>query len=97
MSDKIDKIQQHHILCKRCLSSELPDGQYHKTIYEYIASMPEDDKAAPDEFRRRLAICKECDELVNGICRQCGCFVEARAAKKSKTCAMYPKNWSGSI
>ena len=79
--------------CKRCLLSELSDDQYYKTVYEYIAGIPEDEKAAPDEFRRRLSICKSCNELVNGMCRQCGCFVEARAAKKRKSCQKSANIW----
>ena len=75
--------------CKRCLLSELSDKQLYQTVKEYINALPEHTKASPDEYRRRLAICAQCDELISGTCRQCGCFVEARAAKLNAAC---PKN-----
>ena len=79
--------------CRRCLLSGLSDKQYYDTVHEYIASLPEYIKAAPDEYRRRLSLCVSCGELFNGICRQCGCFVEARAAKKNSKCAKDSRIW----
>ncbi|MCL2057636.1 MAG: DUF6171 family protein [Oscillospiraceae bacterium] len=84
---------QKPVFCKRCLLSELTDKQLYQTVQEYIMALPEHTKAAPDEYRRRLLICAQCDELINGTCRQCGCFVEARAAKQNATCAKSAKIW----
>jgi hypothetical protein len=53
-------------------------------------------KAAPEEYRRRLAICRLCGELANGMCRQCGCYVEARAAKAGAKCAKDGRIWNPS-
>ena len=47
------------------------------------------------EYRRRLALCKGCGELANGICAQCGCFVELRAAKRQNRCPAFPPRWEG--
>ena len=79
--------------CKRCLLSELPDKQLYQTVQAYITVLPEYEKAAPDEYRRRLSICGACDELSGGVCRQCGCFVEARAAKQHNYCAKDKQIW----
>lgn len=40
---------------------------------------------------RRLEGCKSCDELQNGTCMQCGCYVEIRAARLDMHCPM--KQW----
>ncbi len=72
-------------VCKRCLLMEL-DGEYFKSIYKYIDSLPPEQKAGPGTYSRRLDICRECGELKNGICAQCGCFAEVRAAKKLMAC-----------
>lgn len=74
-------------LCKRCLLREL-DGEYFKSIYQYIDSLPEEQKASPDEYARRLEVCQACGDLQNGMCAQCGCFAEVRAAKKRLVCPM---------
>lgn len=72
-------------VCKRCLLNEL-DGEYFKSIYQYIESLPEEQKVSPPEYQRRLALCRECENLQNGLCAQCGCFAEVRAAKKRMGC-----------
>lgn len=75
------------ILCKRCFLHEL-DGEYFKSVYQYINSLPEDQKAGPGTYAARLDICKACPDLKNGMCAQCGCFAEVRAAKKRLGCPM---------
>lgn len=72
-------------VCKRCLLNEL-DGEYFKSIYQYIDNIPREQKAPPEEYARRLKLCRECDNLQNGMCAQCGCFVEVRAAKLRQVC-----------
>ena len=49
-------------------------------MYDYIARIPADDKTPEEEYERRLSICKECEKLLSGMCRMCGCYVEMRAA-----------------
>ena len=41
----------------------------------------------------RLNICKECDLLINGMCKLCGCFVEIRAAVKKNYCPNKNRYW----
>lgn len=79
-------------VCKRCLLREL-DGACFQSIYKYIDSLPAEEKAAPQLYARRLAACKSCDHLQNGMCALCGCFVEVRAAKKRMHCALSDSVW----
>ena len=79
--------------CRRCLSSEMSDKQYYDTIRDYVASLPDDIKTAPVEYGRRLAVCQTCDNLINGMCKLCGCFVEARAARINSHCAKDSRIW----
>ena len=79
--------------CRKCLLKDMTDGEYYRTIREYIENLPEERKASPDLREKRLAICKECDNLINGMCRLCGCFVEVRAAKKDGFCAKSREIW----
>ena len=81
--------RDHHKMngrvCRRCLLREL-DGAFFQSIYQYIENLPAEQKADPDEYRRRLSICRECESLQNGMCAQCGCFAEVRAAKRKMNC-----------
>lgn len=72
--------------CKRCLLSEYDEKFYAETVSDYIAHIPEDKKCGSEEYSRRLDICRSCDELSNGMCGECGCFVEVRAAKSHMGC-----------
>ena len=71
--------------CRRCILNEL-DGEYLKSIYQYIENIPTEQKTPQEEYARRLGICRGCENLQNGMCRQCGCFVEVRAAKLGQVC-----------
>ncbi len=62
------------------------DSQYFQSIYEYIDRLPEEQKASSQEYARRLGFCRACESLQNGMCAQCGCFAEVRAAKSALAC-----------
>ena len=72
-------------ICRRCLLREL-DSQAFASVYQYIESLPPEEKAPPAEYARRLALCRQCPRLQNGMCALCGCFVEVRAAKGRLGC-----------
>lgn len=75
-------------ICKRCLLAQTDPAGLYQTVRQRIALLPPDDKAEERIYRSRLAVCAECDALQNGICVQCGCFAELRAAKKAMNCPM---------
>lgn len=78
----------------RCLLGEFPEGKaLAELIADYVASLPEELRASSGEADRRLAICRECEELSDGTCRLCGCYVEARAAKAGMRCPAVPGKW----
>ena len=43
--------------CKRCLLREL-DGEYFKSIYQYIENLPPEQKASQAGYQERLALCR---------------------------------------
>lgn len=81
------------VKCGRCLLSQFDSKLFTETIAEYISAMPAYTKVSDDEYNRRLDICLNCDMLTDGICGECGCFVEVRAAKKSKSCPHCEHKW----
>lgn len=65
-----------------------------RSIAEYVASLDEDVRTAEADYQARLACCRDCDQLLSGTCRLCGCYVETRAAKKGMGCPMVPPRWT---
>ena len=63
------------------------------TVAEYVASLPEEQRAPDDLYQARLTLCKACEALRDGTCSLCGCYVEARAAKRQQRCPAVPPRW----
>ncbi len=77
--------------CKRCLLQDIAPEEYLEHMKIYLNGLNEDTKAEEPLYLERLSRCRECENLREGICRICGCFVEFRAAVKSKACpAIHP-------
>ncbi len=73
--------------CRKCLISDLPHGAaLAEILRERLAQIPEAEKADEEEYRARLQKCRACNELHEGTCALCGCYVELRLARKNKGC-----------
>lgn len=80
-------------ICKRCLLKEMSEAEYFRNLYDYIERLDDDVKTTPEVYEQRLAICKQCDNLVNGMCRICGCYVELRAVIAVRSCPAVEQKW----
>ena len=78
----------------RCLLRDAGEAEMAAVIAEYVASLDESIRIPEDVYRERLTICQSCDQLLNGTCRLCGCYVETRAAKRNQGCPMVPARWT---
>ena len=80
--------------CRRCLLEDMPSqAALAANIRDLIALLPENQRASREETERRLAICRDCDQLRSGMCALCGCYVELRAAKARMGCPALPPRW----
>lgn len=79
--------------CKRCLLADIDIDGVYRQVKDLVDAIPEDLKADENLYSSRLETCRLCDKLQNGICAECGCFVELRAATKQNYCPTYPKKW----
>lgn len=77
--------------CRKCLTRDMDRKEYFRSLQEYIANLDPDIKAPELLYEERLAVCKECDLLLDGMCRSCGCYVELRAAVTKNYCPW--KKW----
>ena len=85
--------QKEFRYCRKCLLREMDEGEYFENLREYMAGIDEELKVDEGEYDRRLALCKECDNLMSGMCRICGCYVELRALMKKNGCPGVEKKW----
>lgn len=81
-----------HIPCRCLLVDSWPE--MHQSIQEYVALLPEEQKCSEEVYRTRLAVCQACGHLRDGTCGLCGCYVEARAAKRGLGCPDVPRKWT---
>ena len=82
--------------CRKCLLREMGEEEYFENLHEYIQNIDQDLKVEKAEYEQRLALCKECENLMNGMCRICGCYVELRAVMKKNYCPDVEKKWDAS-
>ncbi len=78
----------------RCLLTESGQKPLAEVVAEYIAGLDESVRVGEAAYRGRLAVCVQCEHLRSGTCALCGCYVEARAAKKAMQCADVPPRWT---
>ncbi|MBR1664205.1 MAG: hypothetical protein IJ696_07760 [Ruminococcus sp.] len=83
------------MICRRCLLSETDFDGIYKNIKQKIALMDDEKRADEKVYEKRLAECLECNNLSNGICSLCGCFVEMRAAAGESFCPDTYDRWEG--
>lgn len=79
--------------CKRCLVYEMAEAAQYQNMYDYINHLDEDVKVSNETYQERLKICKQCENLLAGMCRICGCYVEIRAVIKGKSCPSPSHLW----
>ena len=72
--------------CKRCLLHEAAEEDTLRSIKERIDKLSEKEKADDELYGKRLNECRNCDNLISGVCMKCGCYVEFRAAFKKNNC-----------
>ena len=75
-----------HHKCKKCLLLEAGESKSYQTVKDYLDNIDSALRVADKEYNARLAKCKDCDNLISGMCLKCGCYVEIRAALKNKKC-----------
>ena len=65
--------------------------EYFRSLRAYIENLDVDIKASQSLYEMRLAVCRDCELLLQGMCKSCGCYVELRAAVTKNACPW--KKW----
>ena len=77
-----------HILCRRCLDMRVPEGELIAYLDRYVSELSEEERVDDTTYHTRLTLCAACDFRTDATCRLCGCYVQARAAKKRMGCPL---------
>lgn len=72
--------------CKKCLLYEAGETKAYNTVKDYIENLDQSLKVCNDVYKSRLNECRQCDNLISGMCLKCGCYAEVRAVLKDKSC-----------
>ncbi len=72
--------------CKKCLLYESAEADILDEIKSKIKGLPSQERADEELYSHRLSICRQCDNLISGVCMKCGCYVEFRAAFIKQKC-----------
>lgn len=81
-------------VCKKCLLLEAGEQKSFAGVKDYLDTIDNSLKVNDDLYKKRLLLCKECNNLISGMCLKCGCYVEIRAALKNKACPDFDdKKW----
>jgi hypothetical protein len=73
--------------CLKCLLREMNKDSYMENLYNYINHLDPEIKTESSLYEHRLSICKQCNYLLDGMCKACGCYVELRASIQTNTCS----------
>lgn len=74
-------------ICQCRIPPNLQVEMMEKKIAEYLARLEPEDCVEDFVYEERLKICSTCEKLAGGLtCMECGCFVLARAKKRSMHC-----------
>ena len=82
----MDIYDGQRVLCRKCLDRPPDERELMDYLDRYAASLPEDVRAPQAAYERRLGLCAACPRLSAQMCMLCGCYVQARAAKKRMRC-----------
>lgn len=81
-------------VCKKCLLLEAGEKKSFKGVQDYLNNLDSALKVKDEIYRKRLSLCRDCDNLISGMCLKCGCYVEIRAALEDKSCPNFDdKKW----
>lgn len=72
--------------CKKCLLYESAEADILDEIKSKIKGLPSQERADEELYSHRLSLCRQCDNLISGVCMKCGCYVEFRAAFIKQKC-----------
>ena len=88
MKDKTMPYDSASTLCRRCLEKEIDIRELREYLDGYVRELPEDIRIDEAGYQSRLSLCEDCAHRRSFTCMHCGCYIQARAAKRRQRCPL---------
>lgn len=93
MEDMVKIYHSAPVLCRRCLEIPVDERELAETLDRYLETLPPEVRVPPEVYESRLAACADCPNRASYTCLKCGCYVQARAAKRAAACPGETRAW----
>ncbi len=60
--------------------------EYFRSLGEYIDNLDEELKVSAPVYEERLTVCRQCDMLLEGMCRSCGPWWQRTVVPENTGC-----------
>ncbi len=94
MEDMVKLYDSAPVLCRKCLEIPVNERELAETLDRYLEMLEPEVRVPPEVYEARLAVCAECPHRLQYTCVKCGCYVQARAAKRKNDCPAEERKWS---
>lgn len=82
----MEKYRPAAAICRKCVRESVSAEKLAEYLDGYVNSLSDDMRASPGTYEERLKICEACEKRVELTCTLCGCYIQARAAKRKLEC-----------
>ena len=93
MEDTVRLYDSAPVLCRKCLEIPVGERELAEALDRYLEKLPAEVRVPPEVYEARLALCADCPHRLLYTCVKCGCYVQARAAKRGTVCPGEDRNW----
>ncbi len=93
MEDMVNFYHSAPVLCRKCLEIPVNEQELAEALDRYLEALAPDVRVPPEVYEARLAVCADCPYRAAYTCLKCGCYVQARAAKRAADCPAQERRW----
>ena len=86
MEDMVNLYHSAPVLCPRCLEVPANERELAEVLDRYLEALDPEVRVPPAVYEARLSVCADCPRRAGYTCLPCGCYVQARAAKRKSAC-----------
>ena len=93
MEDMVKIYNSAPVLCRKCLEIPVDERELAEMLDRYLETLSLEVRVPPEIYEARLAACADCPHRAGYTCLKCGCYVQARAAKRAAACPAEEQAW----
>lgn len=94
MEDMVKMYNSAPVLCRKCLEIPVDERELAETLDRYLETLSPEVRVPTEVYEARLSACADCPHRAIYTCLKCGCYVQARAAKRASACPAEEQSWA---